>query len=84
MLPRPPIFFWLTRLSFPPRARAYFWLGSASIQDRQCAVAASANPVTGSIVGLAVMHFATYSGFTQTLDYNHSDTPPFKIPFVRQ
>jgi hypothetical protein len=34
MLPRPPIFFWLTRHSFPPRARVYFWLGSASIQDR--------------------------------------------------
>src|SRR5215472_3793328 len=45
MLPRPPIFFWLTRLSFPSRARVYFWLGSASIQDHQCVAAASANPV---------------------------------------
>src|SRR5262249_370882 len=45
LLPRPPIFFWLTRLSFPSRATVYFWLGSASIQDHQCVAAASANPV---------------------------------------
>src|SRR5215813_2640052 len=44
MLPRPPVFFWLTRLSFPSRACVYFWLGSASIQDHQCVAAASANP----------------------------------------
>ena len=45
MLPRPPIFFWLTRFSFPPRARVYFRLESASIQDRQRVAAASANPI---------------------------------------
>jgi len=39
----------------------------------------------GSIVGLAdVTQFATYSSFTQTLDYVRSDTPPFKIPLVRK
>src|SRR5262249_44455309 len=27
MLPRPPVFFWLTRLSFPSLACVYFWLG---------------------------------------------------------
>jgi len=45
MPPRPPIFFWLTRLSFPPRARVYFWPESANIQDRQGGAAASAKPV---------------------------------------
>src|SRR5215471_5459982 len=46
MLPRPPVFFWLTRLSFPSRACVYFWLGSASIQDHQYVAAASANPAS--------------------------------------
>ena len=69
MLPRPPIFFWLTRPPFPPRARGYFRLGSASIQDRQRVAAASANPVPAVIAGREAIHWYKRANWTLLVGY---------------